>query len=93
MENQYYRTFIAVPLRVDERFILALKHLKAALKEERISWTNPEQYHVTFRFIGDTEVSTVNEIQKSLHQGVAVPKRIRSERCSFAAARCAAPDV
>ena len=79
MENQYYRTFIAAPLRVDEQFILARKHLMTALSEERISWTNPDQYHVTIRFLGDTEVPAVNEIKNALAQGVHVPKRIRLE--------------
>ena len=76
MESQYYRTFIAVPLKVDERFLLARTRLIEALGEERISWTNPEQYHVTLRFLGDTELSIVNKIINILPREVRVPKRI-----------------
>lgn len=76
MESQYYRTFIAVPLQVDACILQARTHLMEALREERISWTNPEQYHVTLRFIGDTELSVVNEIKNILSREVRVPKRI-----------------
>jgi len=51
----------------------------AALKEERISWTNPDQYHVTLRFIGDTKLSAIKNIGNALHAGIDVPERIRLE--------------
>jgi len=40
---------------------------------ERISWTNPEQYHVTLRFIGDTEQSLIKRIGSEMHAGMTVP--------------------
>jgi len=76
MDSQYYRTFIAVPLQVDMRFLQARTQLIEALRDERISWTNPEQYHVTLRFLGDTELSVVNEIIRILPREVHVPKQI-----------------
>ena len=51
----------------------------AALKEERISWTNPDQYHVTLRFIGDTDVSTIKKIGSLLHGGIPVPELVKLE--------------
>ncbi len=77
MESQYYRTFIGLPLQVEEKFLQARHTLRAKLVEERISWTNPAQYHVTLRFIGDTEFSDVEKIGDSLHTGIHIPKRIR----------------
>ena len=73
MESQYYRTFIGIPIRVDQLFLQARHKLMAALNEERISWTNSDQYHVTLRFIGDTELSTVKKIGLALHEGVTIP--------------------
>jgi len=84
MESQYYRTFIGFPLRVDKVFLRARHNLMAALKEERISWTNPDQYHVTLRFIGDTELSVIKNIGSALHGGIGVPERIRLEMSGLA---------
>jgi 2'-5' RNA ligase len=76
MESQYYRTFIAAPLRVEGQFLQARQDLITVLKKERISWTNPEQYHVTLRFIGDTELVDIKKIGDALHAGIHVPERI-----------------
>ena len=77
MESQYYRTFIAAPLRVEGQFLQARQDLITALKGERISWTNPDQYHVTLRFIGDTELVDIKKIGEALHAGIHIPERIR----------------
>ncbi|MCK5691507.1 MAG: RNA 2',3'-cyclic phosphodiesterase [Bacteroidales bacterium] len=84
MKSQNYRTFIGLPLRVDQVFLQTRHNLMAALKEERISWTNPDQYHVTLRFIGDTELSLIKKIGSALHSEIAVPERIRLETCGLA---------
>ncbi len=76
MESQYYRTFIAAPLRVEGQFLQARQDLITVLKKERISWTNPEQYHITLRFIGDTELVDIKKIGDALHAGIHVPERI-----------------
>ena len=77
MESQYYRTFIAAPLHVEGQFLQARQDLITALKGERISWTNPDQYHVTLRFIGDTELVDIKKIGDALHAGIHIPERIR----------------
>ena len=59
--EKYLRTFIGLPLRVEPVFLEARRDLMRALEGERISWTNPDQYHVTLRFIGDTEHSSIRE--------------------------------
>ena len=67
MDSQYYRTFIGLPLQVEPRLLEARKELVDALSMERISWTNPDQYHLTLRFIGETSISSIEEIGKALH--------------------------
>lgn len=79
MENQYYRTFMGLPLRVDQSFLRARDRLMEVLEEERISWTQPGQYHVTLRFIGDTELSAINGISSALRNEIPVRRQIRLE--------------
>jgi 2'-5' RNA ligase len=70
MESQYYRTFIGLPLRVEPSLLEARKRLIGALSRERISWTDPDQYHITLRFLGDTMISAIEEIGNVLHARV-----------------------
>jgi 2'-5' RNA ligase len=77
MENQYYRTFIGLPLQVEQSFLEARKDLLAAFRDERISWTLPEQYHVTLRFLGETERDTVEAIGQALQNEVSLPGQSR----------------
>jgi len=70
MESQYYRTFIGLPLRVEPSLLEARKRLMSALSMERISWTSPEQYHITLRFLGDTRIAAIEKIGNALHAEV-----------------------
>ena len=76
MESQYYRTFIALPFEVGPRFLQARQHIMTALKGERISWVDPGRYHVTLRFLGDLEISAIEEIGSALQERVTIPDRI-----------------
>lgn len=64
MQMQYYRTFIALPIEVGDDVLQVRKELMHALKEERISWVDPDKYHVTLRFLGDTELPEVDRIRR-----------------------------
>ncbi len=73
MQNQYFRTFIGVPAGVGEQFLQAREELISALHDERISWVSPDLYHVTIRFLGDTEIRLVKEIGGALRKHVKQP--------------------
>ena len=73
MQIQYYRTFIGVPVMVNEAFLSSLEELKKLLAGERISWVAPDRYHITIRFIGDTEIEAVHHIGRSLKDHIEVP--------------------
>ena len=73
MEN--YRTFIGIPVRVGDEFLRAREELMNRLGGERISWVAPHRYHVTLRFIGDTELPAVSAIKEALREQVEVPPR------------------
>lgn len=70
MQSQYYRTFIAVPVSAGNGFLEARSELMKLLKDERISWVNPENYHVTIRFLGEIIVSRTDVISASLEKHI-----------------------
>lgn len=70
---EFYRTFIAVPVRVDEEFLLAREALKKSLSGERISWVEPDRYHVTIRFLGDTSSESMGAIGNALRKKIEIP--------------------
>lgn len=73
MDHPYCRTFIGLPLQVSRQFLQARKELMEMLEGERINWVDPSRYHITLRFIGDTGISMIPEISRSLKQVVQVP--------------------
>ena len=77
--EKYYRTFIGLPFRVDQGFLEARKDLISGLAGERISWVDPERYHVTLRFLGDTKQDLIEEIGNCLQVGITVPGRTKVE--------------
>jgi 2'-5' RNA ligase len=77
MKSPYYRTFIGLPLQVPASFLESRDKLMDMLREERISWTNPEKYHVTLRFLGDTEPSDIERIGNALKEGIGIPRQMQ----------------
>ena len=73
MEPQYFRTFIGLPVRVGSTVLRARNHMMDALADERISWVNPENYHVTLRFLGDTDVTATQQIKEALQKELELP--------------------
>jgi 2'-5' RNA ligase len=47
-----------------------------ALADARISWVNPENYHVTLRFLGDTKVADIKQIKDALQKKIELPPRL-----------------
>lgn len=80
MAEAYFRTFIGLPVRLNESFLGALKTLTGALEEERISWVRPQNFHITLRFLGNTPVSDVHEIHSALER-VRLPEAWDAEIC------------
>jgi 2'-5' RNA ligase len=74
MEKQYYRTFVAIPVRPGPGLLVLRNELMASLRGERISWVQPELFHVTLRFIGETPVSMLEEIRASLRTRIQLPE-------------------
>jgi len=74
---KYLRTFIALPLKVDNHFLLAREEMMQKLANERISWVDPGRYHVTIRFLGDTLPEELEKLRYSMRDRISVPAKTR----------------
>jgi 2'-5' RNA ligase len=66
------RTFIAVPIKVGNLFLLAREEMMEALSGEKITWVDPPSYHVTIRFFGATSLGMKKKIRQSMREGLEV---------------------
>ncbi len=60
------RIFIAIKIYIGENLLNMISNLKSGLKDEKIKWTETENFHVTLVFLGDTEESKIKEINSML---------------------------
>ena len=65
---KYLRTFIALPLKVNNHFLKSREEMMQKLVDERISWVDPERYHVTIRFLGDTPPEELEMLRQSMKE-------------------------
>jgi 2'-5' RNA ligase len=62
------RIFIAVKIEPRNTLTAMIAELKAALKDDRIKWTEPGNFHVTLAFLGDTPDHSITEVVKMLER-------------------------
>lgn len=48
------RTFIALKVNVEEHVLHQLNYFKQVFKNDIIRWVNPDNFHLTLRFMGNT---------------------------------------
>ncbi|MBN1952414.1 MAG: RNA 2',3'-cyclic phosphodiesterase [Bacteroidales bacterium] len=65
------RLFIAIPLPETAHIATLQGMLKAELRESRINWVPPANFHITLKFLGDVEPYFLNSIQLALQQVAA----------------------
>jgi len=70
MERPYFRTFLALPVQVGADLLELRRSLMQDLEGERISWVEPERFHITLRFLGDTDLNEVDKISRALKEGM-----------------------
>ena len=63
---QNFRLFIAIKLELSGRNLLKVKTLHKSLQSEDFRWESAEKAHVTLKFLGDTDISLIPEIEKKL---------------------------
>jgi 2'-5' RNA ligase len=69
--SERIRAFVAVELNasVRARLSAAIEQLRAS--RTRVSWTKPDNLHVTLRFLGDIECEAIDRIGHELDQTLA----------------------
>jgi len=60
------RTFIGLKIEPDSRIFQLYRELKSNLKYPQLHWIDPDNLHLTLRFLGDTEESQIETIIKQL---------------------------
>lgn len=56
------RLFLAIPFEDCSAFVDLSQRLKSKLNFERINWVNPENTHLTLKFIGNTHTAEIPKI-------------------------------
>lgn len=64
--NKPARTFIAVKIEPEEELIRTITILKKSLGDEAINWVDPNNLHLTLKFLGDTSTVQIEEIKRLL---------------------------
>ena len=63
------RLFIAIDIAVNHLFLENYAIVrKTSTKLDRINWIEPENMHITLKFLGETEEERIPEIEKKLHK-------------------------
>jgi RNA 2',3'-cyclic 3'-phosphodiesterase len=61
------RTFIAIPVTPSEYLLKILRELQAQLSGEAIKWVEPENLHLTLKFLGNTLEKQLPAIHERLN--------------------------
>lgn len=60
------RTFVAIKIKAEPLLIKILADLKDQLKDESLNWVDPQNLHLTLKFLGETSAQQVAGIKKLL---------------------------
>lgn len=60
------RTFIAIPIAVEENLADAWDDLRNRFDNRQVKWVSPDILHLTLFFLGETQPKQVNQIQQEL---------------------------
>jgi len=62
----HIRTFIAIKIKPDQELLNRLEYFKKVFANERISWVGEDNFHLTLRFVGNTNRDQLYELVDSL---------------------------
>ena len=67
-----WRMFIAIdlPPEVRERLARHINSVRQQVPDARASWTRPDNIHLTLKFLGDVELSRIEELSNATAQAV-----------------------
>lgn len=62
------RTFIAIDIPIDQNVRRKIRKISNGLRDERIKWIQPDQYHITLKFLGNIDESYLAPINLNLEK-------------------------
>ena len=62
------RLFVAVKIEPSEAFMEIYEKMLMAFRYDKISWANPDNIHITLKFLGDTDENEIEKICKALEK-------------------------
>lgn len=68
MKNEFIRTFVCLELSHEVKEILSSIISRLKDDRDRIKWVQPDQLHITLKFLGNTEVGLVPQIGEVLEE-------------------------
>jgi 2'-5' RNA ligase len=70
------RTFIGIKINPTEELLRRIYYLKKNLSQDNINWIREDHFHLTLRFLGETPLNRLEEVQQLL-------KRLTSQYSPF----------
>jgi len=85
--NRWLRLFVAIsmPEAVRDKVLSSQQELQRMLPRDAVRWTNPAQFHLTLRFLGDVPVERVPALQEAVNAvcARAPALRLRAQGIGF----------
>ncbi len=82
-----WRLFVALTVPADVRDAVqqASTELRRSLRDARIAWARPEQFHLTLKFLGNVDAERVLALISGLHAACAgfAPLKLRAANLGF----------
>lgn len=70
-EKESKRLFVAVPFRFDAAFAQKFARMRSCTcRMDRANWVDPSLFHLTLKFLGETDVERIPDICRALNEAV-----------------------
>lgn len=69
-EGMNKRVFIGIKIYPSDDMLELTGELRSLLKNEKIRWVVPQNYHITLHFLGQTSAQRIEEIGNTLQSGI-----------------------
>jgi RNA 2',3'-cyclic 3'-phosphodiesterase len=64
------RTFLAIEISPDKELLNVYNHLREAFQNEKMRWVDPNHFHITLFFLGDTGEAQIPSIISKIEQSM-----------------------
>ncbi len=64
MSSDTKRLFLAIKINPEPSLLQLISHFRNSLAGDKINWARPENIHLTLKFLGETPVYRISDIEK-----------------------------